>query len=76
MGKKELSRRDILIQEICTFINSMKGKSSMAFELQKQMFSLYNEYYNTFENNYGCDLCVIRIFSKLESIKNSYENGK
>jgi hypothetical protein len=57
-----------LIDKIEEFVNSMKGKRMMTHDEQEVMFGLYNKYYNTVEQNYGCDLCAIRIFSKLENL--------
>lgn len=66
--------KDKLMEEICSFVNKMKGKSIASNEEIREMFGLYNRHYKTTETNYSCELCVIRIFTKLEKIKKNYEN--
>jgi hypothetical protein len=64
-----------LINEIEEFVNRMKGQRVMIYEDQVIMYALYNKYYGTIEQNYGCDLCAIRLFSRLENLINK-KNGK
>lgn len=67
----EKEAKELLINEIIKFVDSMKGKSRTTSEETKHMFALYNNYYNASENSYNCSLCAIRIFTKLEKIRNS-----
>ena len=62
--------------QIYNFVNSMKGKSRATPSETKQMFELYNKYYNANERNTNCDLCAIRIYSKLEKIYKNYVDNK
>lgn len=68
--KKELTER------IVTFVKNMKGKGKLTHDEAVYMFNLYNEYYGTVERDYSCDLCAIRIYSKLEKISKSYGETK
>lgn len=68
--------KDNLIIDICNFIDSLKGKVRIVEPEAKQLFNLYNTYYNSNETNYSCELCVIRVYAALEQIKNSYEQRK
>jgi len=65
-----------LITEIISFMNYLKGKSSLTNIESKKMFDLYNKYYGATERNTGCDLCAIRIYKKLKNIKDNYEKNK
>lgn len=85
MAKKKTSKDIIteqtdnkkdLVVEIYNFVMSMKGKSKGTPDEIKAMFALYNKYYGTAERDYHCDLCAIRIFSKLDKIAKNYVDGK
>lgn len=62
-----------LLKKMLDLVTSMRGRTSMTHDQVKYLFSLYNEYYKTYESNYSCDLCVIRIYSKVEKIAMSYK---
>ena len=73
---KQIDDKKELVVEIHNFVMSMNGKSKGTAEEIKMMFSLYNKYYGTNEREYHCDLCAIRIFSKLNKITKNYVDGK
>lgn len=75
-AKKKIDPRKELGKEINEFVTSLKGRSKASREEIKKMFDLYNKWYTTKETNYSCDLCAIRIYSKLEKISKDYESGK
>lgn len=69
-------QKENITDKICGFVESMRGKARANKEELKKMFDLYNEYYGTKEQDIHCDLCAIRIFSKLEKIAKNNEKGK
>ena len=72
MGRKKKE----IAKDIFHLLKTLKGKSKTTKDKANKMFKLYNEYYKANENNYSCDLCVIRVYSKLKKISENYEQGK
>lgn len=70
---EQLEIKKELVVEISEYICKMDGKSIALLDEIKEMYGLYNRYYGTAENDYSCDLCAIRIYSKLKKIKASYD---
>lgn len=73
---KKVDPKKLLAEEIAVFVKSMIGKARANQTEVNQMFALYNKWYGTMEQNYNCDLCAIRIYTKLEKIAKDYETGK
>ena len=73
--KMKRSKKEIA-KDIYSFLKTLRGRSKTTKDKVIKMFNLYNEYYKTNENNYSCDLCVIRVYSKLKKISENYEQGK
>jgi hypothetical protein len=74
MAKKTDTSKTELKQEIVKFVYSMRGKARANNIDLKKMFGLYNEYFRASETRMNCDLCAIRIFSKLEKVAKEYVN--
>lgn len=61
--------KDELREEILQFMESIRGKEILSFDERKRMFGLYNRWYNAAETQYDCELCWIRVHTKLNNIK-------
>lgn len=57
-----------LHEEIRAFLYTLRGKTRATREEVEKMFKLYNRKYNTHESDFRCDLCVARIYSRLEKL--------
>lgn len=64
----QVSKADVLMTKIETFVFEMSGKSRMDLKKAKYMLDLYNEQFKTHEADYKCDLCAIRIFKALKKL--------
>ena len=61
--------KDELKENIFGFMEKIKGKTILTFDERKEMFGLYNRWYNAAETNYDCEICWIRVHTKLNNIK-------
>lgn len=62
---------DVKEQALNDFIQlrrELSGRTRMQHGEAVRMFDIYNRYYNAHENNYTCDLCAIRLYSRLSKL--------
>ena len=69
---KILDRQTELILEFIEFNKKFVGRSRMTHDEAVKLFTIYNEYYNQDEKNYSCDLCTIRVYSRLNKVAEAY----
>jgi len=75
MKNKEI-KTDKILDDILEFVISFRGKTKMPYDKILVMYDLHNRYFKEIENNTNCDLCVIRVFSKLNKVAMQYQNKK
>ena len=59
MRKKKIETR------INDFLKEVKGKSKISVELTNQMYSLYNEAYNSDKKYSNCPACDVKVYNGL-----------
>lgn len=56
------------VAEVKEFMQALSGQINISHEDRIKMFRFYSIYYNDTQTNYDCDLCMIRIHSKLTKL--------
>ena len=70
------AKKPALNARIAEFITSILGKTRLERPETVIMFGLYNEYYKANERDYTCDLCAVRIYTRLRKIKEAYDKER